>query len=1052
MPEEPLAPPTDPAVRVLLDDAAKLARDKKLTEALAAADRALAAAREAKDGPGEALSHQERALHLQASGRTAEAAAAWGEAAATWAGCREELRDGPAHVEALIERALLLAPDDPAAADESVGQAVDLARRESTRPLATAGVLHRGADRAVDQRLLEVARRLVEEALRIREARAPRSAEMAESLQLAGYVARQRSDAAAARAYYEGSLAIVEQLEPGSRSVAKHHDLLGNLAFTQGDLPAARNHFEKGLAVSQRTAPASADAGVFLRNLGITTRAQGDLRAARDYHERELRVHQTLAGPEGFSRDVAESLNRLGGVAGAQGDPVAALDYYRRAHLIAEELPASPTLVASLTGMGVAARSLGDLGAARRYHERALALLRKLAGPDAASAPLAETLNNLGSVARQQMKFEEAQAFYESALATGLKLVEPGGSPSAEVAMSLTGLGILARIAEDHARARNFHTRALRIWEDLEPNSPHVAQSLNNLGMIARDQRDNKAAYGFFERAVQSLTRISTGSLDLATPLTNLGALADEEGKLAVAADRFQQAWDIIKVSGMDLIGDEARQAFQEQAYTTNRSLVLTRVALGQTDEALVSLEEGRAQALQHLLLERSRARSDDHAQLWNDYEMARAEYQRAAKELERAVTGTAPPDEIEQRKAAYNRARDMAEARGAALVSALHREAPGRSDPAQAKQRMAPGTLAAVFSVAERATTLFLVTARDPVRTFRIPLGIADLQRRVHRLRVRIGVDHSDEPFDTSSSARDAAAGDLYRTLFPPAAREAIRRARRLVVSPEDALWDLPFAALVTNTGPDPAYLGAQKPLTYAQSFTLYAQSMLGRRSFQRSTLVLIVGDPVLRPDATTFGGDPLPPLDFAVPTARNIARLYGAQPYLKGAPTEAWFRRMAPKARVIDLETHGELHPHIAMDSRVWLAASQPPEADRGTDDDGLLEAWELYDPRLQLQADLVVLAACQTGQGQRARSEGLVGLTRAFQVAGARSVVAAQWEVDDPSTGSLMEKFHRHLLDGLDKDEALRRSMATRAKTFAPKYWAGFILVGNSEGLTK
>lgn len=115
--------------------------------------------------------------------------------------------------------------------------------------------------------------------------------------------------------------------------------------------------------------------------------------------------------------------------------------------------------------------------------------------------------------------------------------------------------------------------------------------------------------------------------------------------------------------------------------------------------------------------------------------------------------------------------------------------------------------------------------------------------------------------------------------------------------------------------------------------------------------------------------------------------------------------------------------------------------------TSNDGALQAWEVIS--LQLRANLVVLSACQTGVGSKVAGEGLVGLTRAFQIAGAASIVATQWSVADQSTAVGMVTFHRNLLKGLSKDEALRQAMRTVARdpaTAHPSYWAPFVLVGD------
>src|SRR5439155_1892488 len=98
------------------------------------------------------------------------------------------------------------------------------------------------------------------------------------------------------------------------------------------------------------------------------------------------------------------------------------------------------------------------------------------------------------------------------------------------------------------------------------------------------------------------------------------------------------------------------------------------------------------------------------------------------------------------------------------------------------------------------------------------------------------------------------------------------------------------------------------------------------------------------------------------------------------------------------------------------------QEPEVGE-TKDDGVVQDWEIYS-QVTLKAELVVLSACETGRGKNVRGEGIVGLTRALQYAGARSIVASQWEVPDASTARLMVAFHRKLRAGMAKDERCGR----------------------------
>jgi CHAT domain-containing protein len=132
------------------------------------------------------------------------------------------------------------------------------------------------------------------------------------------------------------------------------------------------------------------------------------------------------------------------------------------------------------------------------------------------------------------------------------------------------------------------------------------------------------------------------------------------------------------------------------------------------------------------------------------------------------------------------------------------------------------------------------------------------------------------------------------------------------------------------------------------------------------------------------------------------------------------------------------------------VLLALPKEVAEPEDTGDDGLLQAWEITS-QLRLRAELVVLSACETGRGANVRGEGIVGLTRALQYAGARSIVASQWKVADASTRTLMVAFHRGLREGLAKDEALRWAMARvqqDPRTAHPYYWAPFFLTGDPD----
>jgi CHAT domain-containing protein len=148
---------------------------------------------------------------------------------------------------------------------------------------------------------------------------------------------------------------------------------------------------------------------------------------------------------------------------------------------------------------------------------------------------------------------------------------------------------------------------------------------------------------------------------------------------------------------------------------------------------------------------------------------------------------------------------------------------------------------------------------------------------------------------------------------------------------------------------------------------------------------------------------------------------------------------------ATLLHFACHGLADEASPLDSA--LALTLPGDWEPGREN-GLLQAWEVFE-RLRIDADLVTLSACGTALGKQMSGEGVLGLTRAFQYAGARSVLASLWEVNDDSTAELMGRFYRHLKGGRGKAEALRAAqceMIRRPTSSHPHRWGAFQLIGD------
>jgi CHAT domain-containing protein len=192
---------------------------------------------------------------------------------------------------------------------------------------------------------------------------------------------------------------------------------------------------------------------------------------------------------------------------------------------------------------------------------------------------------------------------------------------------------------------------------------------------------------------------------------------------------------------------------------------------------------------------------------------------------------------------------------------------------------------------------------------------------------------------------------------------------------------------------------------------------------------------------------GGLLRPLPFSRTEVQNAAELYKghAQVYLGDQATEERAKAIGTDVRFLHFAVHGLLDEKLPLNSALVL--SIPSDSDVGREN-GFLQAWELYQS-VHWDADLVVLSACESGLGQEFQGEGLMGLTRAIHYAGARSVLASLWSVDDRRTEQLMSEFYLHLKEGKTKDEALRAAQLDLLHSRAgasPFYWAAFTLDGD------
>ena len=189
---------------------------------------------------------------------------------------------------------------------------------------------------------------------------------------------------------------------------------------------------------------------------------------------------------------------------------------------------------------------------------------------------------------------------------------------------------------------------------------------------------------------------------------------------------------------------------------------------------------------------------------------------------------------------------------------------------------------------------------------------------------------------------------------------------------------------------------------------------------------------------------GDPDRSLPNAATEAKAVAAIYGTTAWTGNDARESRLRRDSARSGIIHIEAHAHYDAGRPLFTTINLA---PDEGDAGRDEegDGHLHVYEVFDLDLS-SIQLAVLSACETSIGPAAGGDDIVGLAHGFRYAGASSVLATLWAINDASSASFMTVFHRHVHDRVSAADALRQTQLQvihQSESREPYYWAAYTL---------
>lgn len=343
------------------------------------------------------------------------------------------------------------------------------------------------------------------------------------------------------------------------------------------------------------------------------------------------------------------------------------------------------------------------------------------------------------------------------------------------------------------------------------------------------------------------------------------------------------------------------------------------------------------------------------------------------------------------------------------------------------------------VFSISKNEIEIYSIKTND------------NLSKNLNGLLSVITMPPKDESLEKNYRQFTSSAHELYKILVEQAINKLSITPKKLIIIPDDKLCYIPFEVLLktppvlskVNYSPlNLQYLIHDYQISYNYSTTLLLSSLKlksGRAKKKFIGLAPYVGSDIAGTSRNCFSNK-LNNLPCSEPEVLKISAILDGDHVLSNSANRTFFQTASSNYQILHMATHACLDEVNPMLNKIFFA-------------DDFISNYDLS--IMQLNADLVVLSACNTGSGVLRKGEGVMSLSKGFYKAGCPSLITSLWSVDDCATSEIMVYFYNNLVNGKNKDESLQQAKlsylesVTNAKAH-PYYWAAFIQTGKVEAL--
>jgi CHAT domain-containing protein len=843
---------------------------------------------------------------------------------------------------------------------------------------------------------------------------------------------------------YETSRKLFEQAGLDNNLIYILADL-GALYFVVEDYEKAQSYSERSLAIAApiKSSPATELLGPIEYGRARSLSTLGELDLHHGNHPEALNnLREALGLFEGmnsngssYNMQMAEVLVALAKVHGELGEYGRAFSYLTKAHQVSKSSGDQNTQANIMSAQAFLFLEQEDYAQAQKYFKTSLAIYKSLGN----ARQEARVLLNLAVVRQQQGLDDDAlQLFQRSmALANTAKLVDLQ-------IVAGQGLAVVFTAKRDFPNALKSINDSLELARRVNAKTREVELLWRAAQTYYAMQNYGESA-ALAEHALALARSLRLAKLTyLATAALGEAYAADEKVDLAITT--LKEAINQVEELRDQVAGrQEGRHLFFENKVSSYHTLVKLLTKGGKNFEALLYAERAKGR----VLLETVRNNRTDLKDIYTAREKAEAEFlidklHAINQRIQSQPVDREPKDELQNELNGVRSELVLFQER----LAAAHPELLLRAGPARP---LTQKSLNRFVSADDLAYLEYVVMGNDvgvfilkqngtntdyALKFVKLPVNSDELRAKVNEFHSALAERHPDY---------EALGRDLYRLLIEPAATE-LQNIKTLCVIPDEFLWTLPFQALTTTQG---NYLVESYSLYYAPSLSVLNEIALRRTQPNSNESLIAFGNPVIANNEEIKRTiHPLPEAEAEVTAAAAAVPSQMKRILVGRRADEKSFKTLASEYTTIHLATHGVLDNRDPLNSYLLLTKTTGDQ-----ENDGLLRAREIID--MHLNADLAVLSACETANGRITPGEGVIGMSWAFLVAGARSVVVSQWRVNSGSTSVLMKSFYQALAKGNDsnshnKSEALREASLRLLKDRRyrhPFYWAGFVLVSNN-----